>query len=117
MFEIDKVLEAKASYEQIDPSRWRASITGIVKAAVVADTPFRCQLRLKWAVDFVLSRAVLGVGPFSYEKDGTTASLSPELEKLLSPPVANVADSAEAQNQPTATSSKLVRKARKTRDL
>jgi len=106
MWDIDRVLEANASYERIDSSQWRASITGIVTAAAVAATPFQCQMQLKRAVGFVLSRAVLGVGPFTYQSDGTTASLAPRLEKLLVAEAEDVAVSAPSTIPGAPTSSK-----------
>jgi len=107
MFEVDRVLETNASYEQIDPNQWKASMAGMVIASAVAPTPFDCQMRLKRAVDFVLSRAVRGVGPFTYERDGTTASLAPMWQKILTADAAEVADSAVPKRQARTTRAKL----------
>lgn len=107
MFEVDRVLETNASYEQIDPSQWRVSIAGMVIASAVAPTPFDCQMRLKRAVDFVLSRAVRGVGPFTYERDGATARLSPRWENMLTAEAAEGAISATPKRSARSTKPKL----------
>ncbi len=75
MFEIDRAVEDCASYEQIGPRRWRATITGLVTATAEADTPGRCRDRLTKAVDTLLADALRGGGPLSYDADGVTARI------------------------------------------
>ena len=107
MWEVDRVLETSASYEQVGPHQWRASLGGIVTASALAATPFHCQLQLKRAVDFVLSRVVRGVGPFTYEGDGATAGLAPRWEKILTAEAAKVAVSAMPKKPARSTKPKL----------
>ena len=83
MFEVNRVLEDIASYEQLGPNRWRASITGVVTASAEATNPHHCLSQLARAVDSVFGRVLQGDGPFTYEGERTTARLDPLLEHML----------------------------------
>lgn len=107
MWEIDTAVEDSASYKHLGPHRWRASITGVITGSAEAATPYHCMSQLKKAVDSVLSRTLRGVGPFTYEGEGTTARLAPRLEKMLRVGAPKIAVSAIRKKPARSTKPKL----------
>jgi len=91
MGHVDNAIDECASYEQVGPNRWRASITGVVVASSEAETPSRSLMQLKRAIDLLLSSLLRRVGPFTGKGYGASAAFAPEWEKLLTAETTRVA--------------------------